>query len=256
MKAKFYPPIFKFFFFLSFFFQIACSTSDTEKQNVQISKSFPEKEKVLLVIAEDRSGSTHDLRKMNVEDYKEIIEAYAKKYCGEVAVRIIGNPPPQQKNFFRLNIDCYKPQKNIDQKLKLDKKAELTLENQKIAQENNEIMQQNKTKISNFIEKTIKPYIINYQPYNNNDLTNIVSFLEDLEKLLNEITFENYKKIDVLIISDGNHDADKQKLPEKLNLKYQNKINFYLIGWKPEKPFHKNVYGFESKDGFIKFYTQ
>jgi len=210
----------------------------------------------LLIIAEDRSGSTTDHRKLNEEDYKHIIDQFQKQSSGQVAARVIGNPAPTEREFFILNVEPTKPLLDIPKDAKMSTKGKLRKDNEAIIETNNKIQFSNKRAGEDFVADRIAQHIINYKPFKNKDITNIEDALHHLEMKVNEPTFKDYDKIDILIISDGIHDATKLK--ENLRFNPKPRVNIYLIGWKDKSVFNSiaNVDSFESVDGFISYYKK
>ncbi len=257
----------KFLLFYSVLFTFLMYSCANEKgktgQNAEtgydeqfINKS---KNKTLLIIADDRSGSTGDIRKMNANDYADIFKAYAEKHYGQIAVRVIGNPAPQDKQLYLLEIKNYLPYQKIPAKEKMSIKAKIRNKNKEIAQQNLIIDRENQQKIDEYVQTVIKPHIIAYKPYKNRDITNVEDAFAHIDKKISEPTFDNYDNIQVVIISDGIHDATRVKKPLKLNpTKHNDKIQVFLIGWKDTKPFKdiKNVSEFESIESFKSYYKQ
>jgi hypothetical protein len=249
------------------FLLISCNNTDTKKH---IGKTITNPEtstkvkfptinqcKSLLIIAEDRSGSTQDHRKLSEEDYGKLLHQFTKNNYGQIAIRIIGNPPPAEREFFILRIDPLKKYKPVPPKsAKMSVRAAIISHNKKINKENKEIIVKNDNKINNFIKDIIKPKIIQYKPYRNKDITNIKDALEHLQIKTSESIFSSYDNIDVLLISDGKHDASKLKSP--LNFEPKNPVNLYLIGWKENKDVFKvkNIEEYDSFDSFIEAYYE
>lgn len=239
-------------------FIFGCDTGNNGSQGgniVEPKYNYNNKCKSLLIIAEDRSGSTSDHRKLTSNDYLTIFKAFENNYSGQIAVRIIGNPAPQEKEFFILNLKELKPYLKMDNKdMLLSEKTVLRNKNQKIAIENEKITQSNLEKIKVFINEKINPKVVKYKPYKNKDVTDIADALHHIETKVNEPTFANYNKIQVLIISDGIHDA--YKLKKALSLKLPANTELYIIGWKDKTVFSKvkNIENFESIDGFIEYF--
>lgn len=249
---------------LLFFSLFSC---DTKKEKTLVNKEKTEENQninhhqikkceALLIIAEDRSGSSHDHRKMIAEDYSAIFKEFNRKFSGQIAVRIIGNPLPEEREFFMLNV---LPEKNtlpIDESAKMSIKGKIIKENEKILAENNQILDQNNKNIEAFVKEKITKHILNYKPYQNKDLTNIEDALHHVSLKVNEPTFSDYSKIFVLIVSDGIHDATKLKKP--LSFETQHPIQLFLVGWKDLKVFDnittKN--NFESVEGFFSYFNK
>jgi len=212
--------------------------------------------KSLLIIAEDRSGSTKGERKMTADDYTEIIDAFIKHSSGQIVVRVIGNPSPAEQNFYTLRIRPQKEYKRIEKKDPLlSEKAAVRKKNKKIDEINEKIIAKNKEKAKKYIADKIIPHVINYKPYKKRDLTNIEDALNHIVTKINEPTFESYDNIQVLIISDGKHDS--HKLKKKLTFAPERDIQLYLIGWKDKKLFEglSEVNSFEGIDGFLEFFN-
>ena len=229
----------------------------TDNTMFEVDDSSINKCESLLIIAEDRSGSTTNHRKLNKDDYQKIFDRFNATYYGQIAVRIIGNPAPEDQDFFTIKIDPPKKYYKIKKKDPLlSEKTVLRNKNKVIEEENQKIDANNKNKITNFIKDEIEPKIINYKPYNNKDVTNIEDALSHIQKKVHEPTFKNYQNIHVLIISDGVHDSGKLK--EKLSLDLPQNANLYIIGWKDISIFDniKNKDVFEAKDGFIEYYNE
>jgi hypothetical protein len=210
----------------------------------------------LLIIAEDRSGSTKGERKMTADDYTEIINAFIKHSSGQVVIRVIGNPSPAEQNFYTLRIRPQKIYKKIEKEDPLlSEKAAIRRKNQKIDEINAKIIAKNTDKAKKFIADKIITHVINYKPYKKRDLTNIEDALEHIVTKINEPTFENYDNIQVLIISDGLHDS--HKLKKTLQFAPEREIELYLIGWKDKKLFNglSEVNSFEGIDGFLEFFN-
>ncbi len=243
------------FYFLLLTSLVSCNNESPD--TVTSNSNNTKKCKSLFIIAEDRSGSASSHRKLTANNYKNLLETFRKNNSGQVAVRVIGNPAPQQREFYILKIDPLKDYLKMKKKDPLlSEKTVLKNKNQKIAEENEQIEANNLKKIQKFIQEKIEPNVIKYKPYKNKDITNIKDALEHLETKINEPTFTNYDKIEVLIISDGIHDAGKLK--NKLNFKANNNTQLYLIGWKDKSVFNtvKNKANFESIDGFIEYYNE
>ncbi len=210
--------------------------------------------KTLLIIAEDRSGSTSSHRKLTAQDYKKIITEFQEKANGQVAIRVIGNPAPAEREFFTLQVAAQKPYIEIPKDALMSKKGKLRKENQKIAKENKVIATKNKKNASKFIGSKVTKHVLNYKPYKGRDLTNIKDALQHIETKIKEPTFKSYDKVQVLIISDGKHDATKLK--EELKFQPSENLDLYLIGWEDQNVFSNvtNIESFESVDGFTSYY--
>ena len=240
-------------------FTLSCETKkkETEKTTVDatVDTSVSVADcKTLLIIAEDRSGSTTNHRKLTAQDYKKIVTEFQAKSNGQVAVRVIGNPAPAEREFFIFQVEAQKPYLEIPKDALMSKKGKIRNDNKKIALENKDIAAKNERAGSNFISSKVSQHILNYKPYKGKDITDIANALHHIETKIKEPTFKNYDKIQILIISDGKHDASKLK--EKLKFNPTSNLDLYLIGWQDQSVFSNvtNIDSFESVDGFISYY--
>ena len=205
----------------------------------------------LLVIGDDRSGSTNANRKLTREEYEVIINDFIKNSCGVVAVRVIGNPKDDNLEFHRLQIaPCYK-------KIILDKSGDPTLteiaNNKKLNLEieniNDSIRNSNKEKLTAFLDK-IEENVIKYKKAGK-DLTDINDVFYHLETIVNETAFKMSKSITVVLLSDGVHDANKEKVKK---LGFERPVRIQLVGWKDKSVFstdQSEITSYESKEGLI-----
>lgn len=241
----------------------APESQDTEKEEEEEPGTGPErdgngegeKKRVLLIVMEDRSGSTSDLRKFTTEKYRRLFETFAEKYCGQIAVRAIGNPKPEEKNFYLVDLDCPEPLLPVSEDLPLDKRALVVNKNRKITQRNQALGKKNRQRIGDFIQTDVVPHIINYKPHRGRDVTDIRGALEHLAAKLSEAQYGDYDEVQVLIVSDGVHDADRRKVsPMQLKM---TRGRLYLIGWEDPAVFQGiRPMTFESIDGFISYYRR
>lgn len=212
----------------------------------------------ILIIGDDRSGSTKNQRQLSEEEYKSIIENYINKYSGVVAVRVIGNPAAQNLEFFR-----YKPKPTyiVPDLNSIAKKYNLTLTNRALAKKDIDALKKKNDSIANLNSKGINQFIVsinnsilNYKP-NGKDLTDINDFLDHLNVLINEPQYKG-KKIDIILQSDGVHDANKKPVT---TIKFEMPVRLFLIGWKNKTIFQgskliTNYY--ESKEGLLESITE
>lgn len=208
----------------------------------------------LLLIAEDRSGSTTDHRKLTGDDYSKIISLFQEKANGQVAVRIIGNPAPEEREFFSFETEAAYIKFDVPEGAKMSEKSAIINKNKSIDAENGKIATDNNTKANEFVNTVITNKVIQYKPHKNKDITNIEDALHHIEMKVNEPTFKNYENIWVVIVSDGKHDSHKMK--SGLSFTPKNDINLFLIGWLDEGVFEglSSVDNFESVDGFISYF--
>ncbi len=209
----------------------------------------------LLIIAEDRSGSTDNHRKLRIEDYEKLFKAFLKKGGGQISVRVIGNPSPAEREFFNLYLHPGYKHFEISDDMLMSEQAVLRKKNKRIDSLNNDIYNKNLARIKQFLENKIKPHVINYKPYRNRDKTDIADALKHIEMKINEPSVPPYQTIDVLIVSDGVHDAYPLKKPLQFNPK--KKIRLYLVGWKDKTVFSgiPDIREFESIEGFIHYFA-
>ncbi len=134
-------------------------TTGTET-NVKTNQTQTVKKcKSLFIIAEDRSGSTSDHRKLTAEDYKKVFHQFQNKSDGQIAVRVIGNPAPSEREFFMLPILPQNELKEIPQDAKMSIKGKIRIENKSIIEENNKIAAKNNQNIDDFIAGKIKVFL-------------------------------------------------------------------------------------------------
>ena len=231
---------------------IRAQDSDSWKNEINNLKISPINGNIL-IIGDDKSGSTKNQRQLSAEEYRTIIDEYSKKYSGVIAVRVIGNPASQNLEFFRFKP---KPTYIVPDLNTIAKKYNLTLTNrawakkeiEKITKKNDSISNSNSKGINQFIIN-ITNSILNYKP-NGKDVTDINDFLDHLNVLINEPQYKG-KKIDIILQSDGVHDANKKTVTP---LKFEMPVRLYLIGWKNKEVFQGDklkINYFESKDGLL-----
>ena len=88
--------------FLLFPLLFSCGSTQ-EKKPIETENEY-QKCKTLLLIAEDRSGSSQGSRKLTLEDYQALGEHFVENYIGQFVVRTIGNPSPEQRDFFTFSV--------------------------------------------------------------------------------------------------------------------------------------------------------
>jgi len=242
------------FLFTITLFLSNCKDDKPKKESIPATQEQKTQCKSLLIVAEDRSGSTSNHRKLTAQDYKKITTQFQENTNGQVAIRVIGNPAPAEREFFILQVEPQLPFKEIPKDALMSKKGKLRKDNEKIAEKNKKIAAQNKRAATNFIASKVTQHVLNYKPYKGKDLTNIENALHHIETKIKEPTFRDFDKIQVLIVSDGKHDATKLK--EKLHFKATSNLDLYLIGWQDQSVFSDvvNIDSFESVDGFISYY--
>ncbi len=210
--------------------------------------------KTLLVIGDDRSGSTSDIRKLTEEDYKTLFSAVNEQGGGTVAVCLIGNPLPQSREPYILTLDN---QQNIQQydprntQLTLTEKSRIKLSNDKIIADNDKVLASNENKITKFIVENILTNIIHYKP-SGIDHTDLDDAINRIDVLLHEPQFNDYEQLLVVFVSDGHHQPGKGNRPITQTLE-MDRANVLLVGWEtPDTCFRvQKIEKFSSKDGMI-----
>lgn len=212
------------------------------------------KDNALLIIGDDRSGSTSVNRKLTLDDYKKILESFGRFHTGTVAVRVIGNPKNDNLEFHRMSLTPFYQLLPSDPNVCcLSSKNQLTLTEletyklsvAKIKQENDKIGSLNRSELDRFIE-VIENDVINYTK-GGKDVTDINDALLHINQIINEKIFESYSKIYVILLSDGIHDADNKKVE---NFQTRDGVQIHLVGWKNKEIF-TSPYSYESKEGLL-----
>lgn len=233
-------------------------TSDSVKQGSQTGDvplptlTSNEACQTLLVIMEDRSGSTNDHRKFTEQDYQSLAGHFAREHSGTIALRAIGNVAPQDREFFRLKFPPLFDALLVPGDETLSEKGKVVRQNKRIASINDSLRQANLAKVAGLMH-TIKNKIIGYRPAGK-DLTDVAEALTHLNAIVNEATFKNYQNVVVVLASDGKHDASRVTL--KGLFSPARPVDMYLIGWKDPAVFEGigGVQSFESKDGFLNWW--
>lgn len=244
--------------FIGFLLIVSCKPSNGPKPcppNIQMPQNLEVDEtcKTLLIIAEDRSGSTTDHRKFTDEDYQLICGEFASKFSGTIALRIIGNVSPQDREFYRINFKpSLKPITLKEDPLMSEKGLNLC-QNLAIDEMNETIKKDNEILINNFLQNVIKPKVLGYKPFEDKDITDIWESFNHIEGIINEPQNDAFKHIMLLIVSDGEHDA--KKAAEKVLLNPSRPITLFTMGWKDQSVFEKisDKKSFESTDGFLTY---
>ncbi|RMG39047.1 MAG: hypothetical protein D6732_04550 [Methanobacteriota archaeon] len=211
---------------------------------------------VLFVIMEDRSGSTNDFRKLSIDDYRFLAENFLKKFWGVVAVRAIGNPSPEERNFYRFKVPKPIPHEKAPKDATYTEKAKVIKRNEEIDEENEHRLAEARQRMEEWL-KWVEKGIVHYQP-NGKDITDIRDALIHLDRLISEPTFRKYDHVIVLLLSDGLHDADGK--PVKGLFHPERKVMLNLIGWKNTDVFDSSgpyeLLQFESVDGFLDWWEE
>lgn len=211
--------------------------------------------KTLLVIGDDRSGSTSDIRKLTADEYREIFEKIGEKGGGAVAVCLIGNPLPQSKEPYILhlkapeNIQPFDPK---DHKLTLSQKNVLRKRNEEIIRQNEALLIKNKTAIQEFINIKLIPNVTGYK-HSGQDKTDVDDAISRINTLINEPLYQDFEKIIVVMMSDGINQPRTSAVEPIVEKMTNKKAEIYLVGWEgPEDIFEGlTVNKLSSKDGLI-----
>jgi hypothetical protein len=212
--------------------------------------------KTLLVIGDDRSGSTSDIRKLTADDYRILIEAIGAKGGGSVAVCLIGNPKPQSREPYFLPLGTLEKVTVYDVKsnaLTLTQRGQLKIANDKIIARNQEILRGEAKIITDFLNSKIMTNVIAYVAPAGRDQTDINDAVGRINTLVHEPQYETYDKIIVAMLSDGKNEPTGNKVIPIAN-KIQHPLGeFYLIGWETATSCFvgRKVNNMSSKDAFI-----
>ncbi|WP_348713235.1 hypothetical protein [Tenacibaculum sp. 190524A05c] len=214
--------------------------------------------KIMIVLGDDRSGSSESIQKLNKEDYKAIVDVINQNGSGYFTSTIIGNPAPNSKEIFRLKVSALKPYKNIltSEHPTLSEQAKQKKYNDKIKAKNEKIKKKNASKLNSFLSKTVETSILGYKPNKGKDITNIDLAFEHINKLLKEPNVEDYDKVMVVLFTDGvNEPRRSGKIEEiKTKLALPDNAELFLIGWKNTSIFEGIEFSeFEGKEGFFSF---
>ncbi len=210
--------------------------------------------RVLMVIMEDRSGSTAENRKLTVDDYRRIAERFADRFSGVIAARVIGNPAPEDRNFFRFEVPAPRPYKEVPEGATLSERAKVKQRNQEIAAENRRRREEARARLGEWLQR-VEQRIVQYKPVGRG-VTDIRDALIHLDGLIAEPTFRNYDQVVVVLLSDGVHDADRK--PVEGLFRPRRPVILNLIGWENPEVFGSDVdvQQFESKDGFLAWWDE
>lgn len=241
----------KYFLLCFCLFLISCDENNTAHRANFENKEENNKTSSVLIIGDDRSGSTAKNRKLNINDYKAIINQFNKSSFGTIAIRTIGNPQFESMEFYR--VELY-PELDL---IKINEEGDPTLSERKIINKKNKVIKSQNDSINdvntqaiNYFLDTIENNVINYKK-NGKDLTDINDFLSHLKDLYNELPEDKYSNIHIVIFSDGVHDANKSKVSP---ITFKDDVTLHLIGWKDQKIFtisEDKIRSYESKEGFL-----
>jgi hypothetical protein len=191
----------------------------------------------LLIIGDDRSGSTKRIDKLTLNDYKEIFTTIENNGGGFVYIFLIGNPMPE--SYTPLYVQIKPKSINIDKpaicsKYKIIACLEkVTKINKEINKNNELIINDNRTKINQILSE-IDRKIIQYEYGSGKDLTNLDDVIDRINKKLNDITCNNPDiNTSIALISDGWNEPKTDGItPLKKVLDLSNKNSKCIfIGW-------------------------
>ena len=213
----------------------------------------------MLIVGDDRSGSSQSIQKLNKEDYTSLISIITENGNGYFTSTIIGNPAPNSKEISRVKISKLKPNKNIltSDNPTLSEQAKQKKSNEKNKLRNDKIKKKNEQRIATFLTQSLQQNILNYKPYKGNDITNIDLCFEHINKLLKEPNIDDYDKIVVALFTDGVNEPVKsgriKKIEQTLNL--PDNAELFLVGWKDTSVFSGiEINEFEGKEGFFSYF--
>jgi hypothetical protein len=235
----------------------ACKEHESQTTDTKvISVENQPKCESLLIIAEDRSGSTSDHRKLTQEEYLKLFQTFNSKFSGQIAVRVIGNPAPEEREFYSVSLKSLQLFEKMKNDPTYDERILTNRRNFEIDSINQEVLSENQDKIEKQMMPLVEKHIIGYKPYLKSDKTNIKDPLEHILTKIEEPTFKNYKRIDVLIISDGLDDVNPKN--SIISFKTSIPVHLYLVGWQDKKIFEgiHNIETFESFNGFVDYYNK
>lgn len=231
-----------------------CNTGQTTSDPTNSDSVSVKYSKTLLIIGDDRSGSTGDIRKLRGDDYKELFSAISEKGGGAVAVSLIGNPQAQNREPYMLtlnNLEKIQPYDPRDTHLTLTEKSRIKLQNDRIIEANQKALEDNLIKINTFVTSTITNNIINYIP-SGVDHTNLDDALSRMNTLINEPLYRDYENIIVVLVSDGRNQPGNGERPITSKLTHPS-AKVFLVGWEKDKSCFETaaIEEFSSKDGMI-----
>jgi len=246
-------------FLLPFFFLtlLSCPSDSSKTHTITQEEEIPDC-KIMIILGDDRSGSSQSIKKLDKEDYKAVIDIINENGNGYFASTILGNPAPSSKEIFRLKVSALKPYENIltSDNPTLTEQAKQKKHNEKIKAKNDKIKKKNESRLSTFLSKTLETSILGYKPYKGNDITNIDLAFDHINKLLKEPNIEDYDKIIVALFTDGVNEPKRNGKIEKIKnmLQLTDNAELYLVGWKDTSVFSGiDINQFEGKEGFFSY---
>ena len=252
---KNYQSIISLFFLL--IVTLSCGEGTSKGHTLAAEEDIPDC-KIMIILGDDRSGSSQSIKKLNREDYENVIDIINENGNGYFASTIIGNPSPNSTEIFRLKVSALKPYENIitSENPTLTEQAKQKKHNEKIKARNEKIKTKNASRMNTFIEKTLQNSILGYKPYKGNDITNIDLAFDHINKLLKEPNIDDYDKIIVALFTDGVNEPKRSGKIEKIKnqLQLTDNAELYLVGWKDTSVFNGiDINQFEGKEGFFSY---
>ena len=242
---------------LLFLFIFSCVDSPSKAHTVAAEEEIPDC-KIMIILGDDRSGSSESIQKLNKEDYESIINVITENGNGYFASTIIGNPAPNSKEIFRVKVSKLKPYKNIltSDNPTLTEQGKQKKANEKVKLKNDKIKKKNASRVNTFLSKTLQQNILGYKPYKGNDITNINLAFEHINKLLKEPNTDDYDKIMVVLFTDGVNEPKRSGRIENITnqLALTDNAELFLVGWKDTSVFDgMDINEFEGKEGFFSY---
>jgi len=239
------------------FLAIASCDTPPKKHAGPTEEEIPECE-IMIVLGDDRSGSSQGIQKLNKEDYAAIIDVINQNGSGYFTSTILGNPAPNSKEIFRVKVSKLKQYENIltSEHPTLSEQAKQKKHNEKVKAKNAKIKKKNASKLNTFLSSTLEKSILGYKPYKGNDITNIDLAFDHMNKLLKEPKVEDYDKVIVVLFTDGvNEPSRSGKVATIKNmLELPDNAELCLIGWKDTSVFGGIEFNqFEGKEGFFSY---
>jgi len=236
---------------------ISCGETKAKTHTVAQEEEIPDC-KIMIILGDDRSGSSQSIQKLNKEDYAAVIDIINQNGNGYFTSTIIGNPAPNTTEIFRVKVSALKPYENIltSENPTLTEQSKQKKYNEKIKAKNEKIKAKNKSRIKTFLSKTLESSILGYKPYKGKDITNIDLAFEHINKLLKEPNIDDYDKIIVALFTDGVNEPKRSGKIEDIKNKLQLSDNaeLYLVGWKDTSIFEGiEINQFEGKEGFFSY---
>jgi len=240
---------------------VKLSAKQHSENNVMISSILIDLNKTLVVIGDDRSGSTTHINKLSEEDYIRICESVNISGGGTIAVKLIGHPKPSLSEPMYLSLDKMEPLTPFDPRDRsktLTERGAIKAKNERQQAENKKIEKRNSEKIFDFVSGKVKPNVIEYKP-GGNDHTDLDDAFLRINTLIAEPQFNDYDRVIVVIISDGHNQPGKARKPVSKRIVSKH-AEVYLVGWDEKVPVNcfevKKIERFSNKEGMIEYLTK